>query len=106
MKHALTQILETIARHHDIAAVLVPTHIAMGLVDEMYPLSTDCDVARTNEARQRYLQLVQLGGYIGRVSETPMVVARDVVICSLNDQDLTCAATRLGINMQELNLKL
>jgi serine kinase of HPr protein (carbohydrate metabolism regulator) len=55
-----------------------------------------------DRAREKYIDLVSKGGYIGTLLNMPMVVADDVVICSLNEQELRESAPRLGVDLAEL----
>ena len=82
----------------------------MALVDEMYPqpvrhglgiVDDALDIA-VDRARDKYLKLVSQGGYIGTLMSIPMVVADDVVVCSLSEQELVDSAGRLGVDMREV----
>jgi hypothetical protein len=110
-KNGLKKISDAISRKRDVAAVLVPRRMALALVDEMYPHLTRPDLDGmlnyaldlvVDRARDQYIQLVTQGGYIGTVMSVPMVVADDVVICSLTEQELVDSAGRLGVNMSEV----
>jgi len=87
------------------AAVVVPRRLAETLVDDMYPPShaglEAMDLA-VEKGREKYLRLVSQGGYIGTVLNVPMVVADDVVVCALTEQELVESAARLGVNLHEL----
>lgn len=104
-------ISDAISRKRNAAAVLVPRRVAVAIVDEMYPqparhglnvVDDALDIA-VDRARDKYLTLVSQGGYIGTLMSVPMVVADDVVVCSLTEQELTDSAGRLGVDMGELN---
>jgi hypothetical protein len=110
-RDGLKRIADTISRKRDIAAVLVPRRMALALVDEMYPNSTRSDFDGVvgeafdlvvDKARSKYIRLVSAGGYIGTVMSVPMIVADDVVICSLTEEELVDSAHRLGVDMSEL----
>lgn len=110
-KNGLKKISDAISRKRDVAAVLVPRRVALALVDEMYPHLTRPDLDGmlnhaldlvVGRARDQYIQLVTQGGYIGTVMSVPMVVADDVVVCSLTEQELVDSAVRLGVNMREI----
>jgi hypothetical protein len=107
-KNGLKRISDTISRKRDIAAVLVPRRVALELVDEMYPHSSLDGMAGdaldivVDRARDKYIKLVTQGGYIGTVLSVPMVVADDVVVCSLTEQELIDSAGRRGVDMGEL----
>jgi hypothetical protein len=94
-RDGLKMIADAISRKRDVAAVLVPRRLAVAIVDEMYPESVDL-------ARDKYLKLVSQGGYIGTLMSVPMVVADDVVVCSLTEQELVDSAGRLGVDMGEV----
>jgi hypothetical protein len=104
----LKMISDAISRKSDIAAVLVPRRVALELVNEMYPYPDPEDAAGdildfvVTRARDKYIGLVAKGGYIGTVMSVPMVVADDVVVCPLTEQELTDSAGRLGVDMGEL----
>jgi hypothetical protein len=109
-RDGLKMISDAISRKRNIAAVLVPRRIAVAIVDEMYPqparhglevVDDALDIA-VDRARDKYLKLVSQGGYIGMLMSVPMVVADDVVICSLTEQELADSASRLGVDMREL----
>lgn len=114
MMHArdgLKRIADAISRKRDVAAILVPRRMALALVDEIYPDSTRTDLEGivgdafdlvVDKARSKYIRLVSAGGYIGTVMSVPMVVADDVVICPLTEEELVDSAHRLGVNMSEL----
>ena len=103
-------ITDAISRKRDPAAVLVPRRLAVSLVDEMYPppashgidVIDDAMAVAVDRARDKYLRLVSQGGYIGTIMSVPMVVAEDVVVCSLTKQELADSAGRLGVDMSEL----
>lgn len=107
-KSGLKMISDAISRRRDIAAVLVPKRIALELADEMYPHSSfnglvgDALDVVVDRAKDKYIRLVSKGGYIGTVMSVPMVVADDVVVCPLTEQELVDAAGRLGVDMSEL----
>lgn len=111
-RDGLKRIADAISRKRDVAAVLVPRRMALALVDEMYPdaeqsafdgmVSEAFDIV-IDKARAKYLNLVGKGGYIGTVMSVPMVVADDVVICPLSEDELVDLASRLGVDMRELN---
>jgi hypothetical protein len=107
-KNGLKRISDAISRRPGIAAVLVPRRVALELVDEMYPHSSLDGMAGdaldivVDRARDKYIRLVAQGGYIGTVMSVPMVVADDVVVCSLTEQELVDSAGRLGVDMSEL----
>jgi hypothetical protein len=93
------------------AAVLVPKRLALSIVDEMcqepdQPLVDDVLGAVADRIREKYLRLVSEGGYIGQVYSVPMIVADDVVVCSLSKQELTEVAGRLGVSLDEINRDL
>jgi len=103
---ALRKVAETISRKKNAAAVVVPRKIAVVLADEMYqPIHDDLDIV-VDRARAKYMKLVARGGYIGTIMSMPMVVADDVVICSLTHQELQESASRLGVDMAELQRDL
>lgn len=111
-RDGLKRIADAISRKRDVAAILVPRRMALALVDEMYPdaeqsafdgmVGEAFDIV-IDKARAKYLNLVGKGGYIGTVMSVPMVVADDVVICPLSEDELVDLATRLGVDMRELN---
>jgi hypothetical protein len=85
------------------AAVVVPRQLAVTIVDDMFPPSiVDFMDLAVERGREKYLHLVSQGGYIGTVLGVPMVVADDVVVCALNEQELVDSAARLGVNLTEL----
>lgn len=109
-RDGLKMIADAISRKRDTAAVLVPRRLAVALVDEMYPqparhgleiVDDALDIA-VDRARDKYLKLVSQGGYIGTLMSVPMVVADDVVVCSLTEQELVDSAGRLGVDMGEV----
>lgn len=111
ISNGLKRISDVISRKRDVAAVLVPRRVALQLVDEMYPHSSHSNVDEVvadaldivvDRARAKYIQLVSQGGYIGTVMSVPMVIADDVVVCSLTEQELVDSAGRLGVDMNEL----
>lgn len=104
-KDALRKVVEVISRKRNAAAVVVPRKIAFVLAEEMYPESDtliDIADAAMDRARSKYFDLVTKGGYIGTLLNMPMVVADDVVICSLSEQELHESAARLGVDLAEL----
>jgi len=103
---ALRKVAETISRKKNAAAVVVPRKIAVVLADEMYQPMYDGFDNVIDRARAKYMQLVEQGGYIGTIMQMPMVVADDVVICSLTEQELRESASRLGVDMAELQRDL
>jgi len=100
-----------------IAAIVVPRHFARKLIDELYPESpcqletgiVGVDIANTvahlksERERSRYDWLINCGGYVGRILGRPMIVANDVVICSLSKADLIDNADRLGVSQENLD---
>ena len=111
ISNGLKRISDVISRKRDVAAVLVPRRVALQLVDEMYPHSSHSSIDGVagdaldivvDRAREKYIQLVSQGGYIGTVMSVPMVIADDVVVCSLTEQELVDSAVRLGVDMSEL----
>jgi hypothetical protein len=109
-RDGLKMIADAISRKRNPAAVLVPRRLAIALADEMYPpparhgldiVDDALDVAM-ERARDKYIRLVSQGGYIGMLMSVPMVVADDVVVCSLTEQELTDSAGRLGVDMGEV----
>ena len=104
-KDALRKIAEAFSRKRNAAAVVVPRKIAFALVEEVYPDDDACDLfcTTTERARAKYIDLVSKGGYIGTLMRMPMIVADDVVICSLNEQELRESAPRLGVDLAELH---
>lgn len=109
-RDGLKMIADAISRKKNPAAVLVPRRMAEVIVDEMYPqpprhgldvVDDALDIA-TDRARNKYLKLVSQGGYIGTLMSVPMVVADDVVICPLTEQELVDVAKRLGVDLSEL----
>jgi len=106
----ILRILEAANGKQDVAALLVPRHFAYRLIDELYPVRmvrldlyadrSICD--KREEERARYRKLVSDGGYVGKIFNYPMVVADDVVICSLTKDDLVLSAKRLGIDVEEV----
>jgi len=108
IRNGLKRISDAISRKRDIAAVLVPRRVALELVDEMYPQSYPDGVLHdvldlvVEKARDKYIQLVVQGGYIGTVMSIPMVVADDVVVCPLSEQELVDSAGRFGVDMNEV----
>lgn len=103
---ALRKVAETISRKKNAAAVVVPRKVAVVLADEMYQSINDGFDIAVDRARERYMRLVEQGGYIGTIMSMPMVVADDVVICSLTQQELQESASRLGVDMAELQRDL
>lgn len=110
-RDGLKMITDAISRKRNPAAVLVPRRLAIALVDEMYPepvrhglgvVDDALDVA-VDRARDKYIRLVSQGGYIGMLMSVPMVVADDVVVCSLTEQELADSARRLGVDMREVD---
>src|ERR1700675_3169942 len=96
-RDGLKRIADAISRRRDVAAVLVPRRMALALVDEVYPDSTRSDFDGmvgeafdlvVDKARSKYIRLVSAGGYIGTLMSVPMVVADDVVICPLTEEEL------------------
>jgi hypothetical protein len=111
-RDGLKRIADVISRKRDVAAVLVPRRMALALVDEMYPdqcnpgldgIAGDAFDLVIDKARSKYIRLVTAGGYIGTVMSVPMVVADDVIVCSLTEQELADSAGRLGVDMMELD---
>ena len=109
-KEGMKRIADAISRKRDVAAILVPRRIALSLVDEMYPEQTDfgqpsggLSSVAIDRAREKYLCLVTKGGYVGTVMSVPMVVADDVVVCPLTEDELVDSADRLGVDMRELD---
>ena len=104
-KDALRKVVETISRKENAIAVLVPRKIAILIADEMYiSFDNEDDVLflSTERAKRRYISLVEKGGYIGTVMSVPMVVADDVVICSVDEQELRASASRLGVGVSDI----
>lgn len=111
-RNGLKRIADAISRKRDVAAVLVPRRMALALVDEVYPDSARSDFDGVvgeafdlvvDKARSKYIRLVSAGGYIGTLMSVPMVVADDVVICPLTEDELADSAERLGVDMRELD---
>lgn len=106
MKNALQRISDAISRKQDVAAVVVPRCLALAILDDLYPQAghreADGMDADVEKARNRYLRLVTEGGYVGMIMSVPMIVADDVVVCSLTEQELVESARRLGVDMAEL----
>lgn len=108
----LKKISDIIASNQNLAAVLVPRRTAMALIDEMYPNldrsgfdgeDEDLFDSVRHNTRDKYIRLVTQGGYIGTILSVPMVVADDVVICPLTEQELIDSAVRFGVDMAEFN---
>lgn len=109
-RDGLKLIADAISRKNHAAAVVVPRKIALSLVDTMCPqplrpgldlIDDALDIA-VEKAREKYLKLVAQGGYIGMVMRVPMIVADDVVVCALSNQELTECASRFGVDLDEL----
>lgn len=97
-------------------AVMVPRYFAYRLIDELYPQLREVpdggieafDVIhhgnrlRRDAERDRYRSLIEVGGYVGKIYDFPMVVADDVLICALSDRDLVDCARRIGFSVDEV----
>jgi hypothetical protein len=77
-----------------IAAILMPRFIAVKIAEEIFQDKSSEHIS--------YIKLVNSGGYIGKLLSTPIIVASDVVICSLSQADLTLSASRLGVKEADL----
>lgn len=100
----------------DVAAILVPRHFARSLVDELYPSEVALQATgvsfidevrfseheRREEDRRKYHELVDAGGYVGKIFGYPMVVADDVVLCALSEEETVSLAEQLGYSLGEV----
>lgn len=107
---ALRKVADAISRKKDATAVLVPRRVAVALLDEVYPFPSRDDDSNAfkvvdfavERARDKYLKLVSKGGYIGTIMSIPMVVADDVVVCSLTEQELIDLSASLNVDFLEI----
>lgn len=108
----MTTIITTAMKKKDVAVVLVPKPFARALVDELYPTRVrrawgfpamdsvqNEIVAREMEERERYLELVEQGGYVGTFLNVPMFVTDNTVILALSDEELERHAKEHGYDI-------
>jgi hypothetical protein len=109
----IIRIMQAVKGKKKIAAVVVPRRIAIGLVDDFWPVTMtgkmedpweaeDLTPVVDWEERERYCEYVKRGGYVGRIAEVPLFVANDMVVCVLDTDELSDIAHRQGWNLTEL----
>jgi len=100
----------------EVAAVVVPRGFARDLLDELYPRNIvkqatgvpafdEIDLLSFNRRegeRERYRQLIDDGGYVGHIFGRPMVVADDVVLCTLTEDEVHDCAGRLCFDVADV----
>ena len=116
MQAEIQRIVSILCTRANVVAVLVPVIAARKLVDELYPeveemAATGVDmidtarqvrISRRREERAKYMSVVEVGGFVGRIFGRPMIVAEDVVLCGLTREELEEVAGRFGLDAGEV----
>ena len=112
----IIDVLRAARSQKNVVALLMPRTFAIGLIDELFPIPVakesfgverldsiyKYEQIKAEKERERYLKAITRGGFVGTMLEIPMLVARNCVICALDEEELQEYSEMYQIDLGEL----